>query len=86
MDKSLIEILAEVIGCSPDFVQRYSKDKTINVPIPAVLEAMKIAMKQAFEAGEKRGYDDCRISGHPDVDPEPYGDFDEWFNKLEEQK
>jgi hypothetical protein len=55
MDKKPIEILAEIVGSSTNFVKRDANNKNANVPVPFALEAMKIFGKQCFIAGLKTG-------------------------------
>lgn len=70
MDKTRVSILAEICDISAGYIERYKESNTIKLPIPYALEAMEIAMKQAFEAGEQL----------------EYNDFNEYLTKLEGSK
>lgn len=74
--KSRIEILSEVLGCSPEFVERYVKGM---VSVKDVLEAMKIAMRQAWIAG----FNDSSFSHYHGFLQQSDEGFEDWFNKLE---
>jgi len=76
MDKKPIEILADSCGLSVSRVQQYPYKNEIKVPFDLALEAMKIAMKQAWIEGMNNAHrpvDNCV-------------DFDEYINKLKEQR
>lgn len=78
MDKTRIEILADVIGCSSGFVQRYADNGKGNVSVTDALEAMKIAMKQSwFACANQDGQANYEMQMQM---------CDEYLNKLEEQK
>jgi hypothetical protein len=77
MDKTRLQILAEVLHLNIE----YFSYTNLHADTEQALEAMKIAMKQAFEASRKRIYSE--------TDREvmaKYKTFDEYLNKLEEQK
>lgn len=72
MNKTRLDILNGSIESFPKrdrFVTDGMGSKYIREDV--TLDAMKIAMKQAFEAGLDCGY---------------YVDFDEWFEKLERRE
>ena len=72
--KSRIEILAESMSVGTGTVRVYMNEPVIT-PEQA-LEAMKIAMRQAFEAAKKKYW-----ATRHDIDV--YNDFDEYLNELE---
>ena len=80
MDKTIVQIIAEVSGLTIDFVKRHSESNVIKLPIPLVCEIVKTATKQAFIAG--RNYKNMG----DDFIMWTYSDFDEYLNKLEESK
>jgi hypothetical protein len=75
MDKTRLQLLAEVMEKSVPELKKYLASNIV-APIEA-LEAMKIAMKQAFIAGMRNALSNEESEGL-------LVDFDKYFNKLEE--
>ena len=76
--KSRIEILAEVTDCEINNINDLQRELTYETISPnEILEAMKIAMRQAFEEGRKQ-----KRVAHEWEKEFVYSNFDEYFKKY----